>query len=45
MLLQGFIKVIVKCRDQKNLCTFMSCTRHPFEGHNIVHEDGCAALF
>ena len=32
LLLQGFKKIIVKFRAEKILCTFVSCTKHPFEG-------------
>ena len=38
------IEIIVKFRAEKNLCTFVSCTKHPFEVHktwptksNLVH--------
>ena len=38
MLLQvkNLIKIITKFRAEKKLCTFVSCTKHPFEAQNIV---------
>ena len=39
---QCLIKIIVKFRAKKFLSTFTSCTKHPFEGHVIMHEDDCA---
>ena len=41
---KDLIKVSVKLWDEKIFCTFVSCTRHPFEGHNIVHEDVCVTV-
>ena len=32
LLLQGFKRIIAKFRAEKILCTFVSCTKHPFEG-------------
>ena len=27
---------MIKFRDEKSLCTFTSCTKHPLEGHEIL---------
>ena len=39
LTVEGFVNIIVKFRAERILCTFVSCTKHPFEGHNIMHED------
>ena len=34
---KGLLQIIVKFRTEKNLCTFLSSTRHPiWEGHKIL---------
>ena len=44
---KDLIKIIVKVRADKILYTFVSCTKHLFEGHKIinVHEGNFAILW
>ena len=39
--LEGLIQIIVTFRTEKNICTFLSSTTHPFQGHKILDSKYC----
>ena len=43
---KDLIKIIVKFRAEKVLCSFVSCTKHLFEEHKIINveEDNLVAV-
>ena len=43
---KDLIKIIVKFKAEKVLCTFLSCAKHLLEGHKIINveEDNWVAV-
>ena len=39
MTSESLTKIVVKFRNEKILCVFVSCIKHPFEGHNVMHKN------